>query len=122
MKKISTLLIVLIVAAIIIAISFIDGGAVWHKIFIALGMALFVLIAALFLARTLPRNGKIDTYALIILFVILAGYGFYCLLNGMTGWVSNWPLWVKILVPCLLVLLAVAAVALDSNGGKHKKK
>ncbi|MCR5308581.1 MAG: hypothetical protein K6E21_00525 [Bacilli bacterium] len=121
MKKISTLLIVLIVAAIIIAISFIDGGAVWHKIFIALGMILFVLITALFLARTLPRNGKIDTYALIFLFVVLAGYGFYCLLNSLTGWVTGWPLWLKILIPSLLVLSAVAAIALDNNGSKRKK-
>lgn len=121
MKKISTLLIVLIVAAIIIAISCINGGDIWHYIFIALGMALFILVTALFLARTLPRNGKIDTYALIFLFVVLAGYGFYCLLNRLTGWVRDWPTWVKILVPCLLVLLAVAAIALDNNGGKRKK-
>ena len=121
MKKISTLLIVLIVAAIIVAISFIDGGRTWHTIFLVLGMVAFVLIAALFLARTLPRNGKIDTYALIFLFVVLAGYGFYCLLNRLTGWVGSWPLWVKILVPSLLVLAAVAVIALENNGGKRKK-
>jgi hypothetical protein len=56
------------------------------------------------------------------LFVVLAGYGFYCLLNRLTGWVRDWPTWVKILVPCLLVFLAVAAIALDNNGGKRKKK
>ena len=122
MKKISTLLIVLIVAAIIIAISFIDGGAVWNKIFIILGMVAFVLIAALFLARTLPKHGAIDTYALIILFVILAGYGYYCLLTRLTGWVRSWPLWVKILVPALLVIMALAVILLENNGGKRKKK
>ena len=121
MKKISALLIVLIVAAIIIAISFIAGEGIWHTIFIGLGMALFILVAGLFLTRTLPRNVKIDTYALIILFVVLAGYGYYCLLNRLTGWVSAWPNWVKILVPCLLVLLAVAVILLENNGGKRKK-
>ena len=122
MKKISTLLIVLIVAAIIVGISFIDGGATWHKIFIVLGMVAFVLIAALFLARVLPKHGAMETYVLIALFVILAGYGYYCLLTRLTGWVRSWPLWLKILIPSLLVLMAVAVIALENNNGKRKKK
>lgn len=122
MKKISTLLIVLIVAAIIIVISFIEGSDIWHKIFIVLAMIAFALIAAIFLARTLPKHGAVDTYALIILFVILAGYGYYCLVSRLTGWVRGWPLWVKILVPVLLVIMAVAVFALENNGGKRKKK
>ena len=122
MKKISTLLIVLIVAAIIIAISFIDGGDIWRKIFIVIAMIGFALIAAIFLARTLPKHGAVDTYALIILFVILAGYGYYCLVNRLTGWARSWPLWLKILVPALLVIMALAVILLENNGGKRKKK
>ena len=103
MKKFNALLVFLISSIAITGISFIDGK-IWDVIFVVVGMIAYAVVGFLFSIGILStkKDGK-DAYALVFLLLILGGYGFYKLLELIRNWVLSWPLFVKILVPSLII-------------------
>lgn len=103
MKKFNALLVFLISSIAITGISFIDGR-IWDVIFVVVGMVAYAVVGFLFSIGILStrKDGK-DAYALVFLLLILGGYGFYKLLELIRNWVLSWPLFVKILVPSLII-------------------
>ena len=103
MKKLNALLVFLISSIAITGISFIDGK-IWDIIFLVVGMIAYAIVGFLFSIGLLStkKDGK-DAYAFVFLLLLLGGYGFYKLLELIRNWILSWPLFVKILVPTLLI-------------------
>ena len=103
MKKLNALLVFLISSIAITGISFIDGK-IWDIIFLVVGMIAYAIVGFLFSIGLLStkKDGK-DAYAFVFLLLLLGGYGFYKLLELIRNWILFWPLFVKILVPTLII-------------------
>ena len=103
MKKLNALLVFLISSIAITGISFIDGK-IWDIIFLVVGMIAYAIVGFLFSIGLLStkKDGK-DAYAFVFLLLLLGGYGFYKLLELIRNWILSWPLFVKILVPTLII-------------------
>jgi len=112
MKKLNAILVFLISSLTITGISTIDGK-IWDIIFLVVSMLAYAIVGVLFLIGILhgKHAGK-DAYALIFILLILGGYA---VCNGLVRfnlWVLVWPLFVKILVPSVIVLLIALVVIL----------
>ena len=103
MKKLNALLVFLISSIAITGISFIDGK-IWDIIFLVVGMIAYAIVGFLFSIELLStkKDGK-DAYAFVFLLLLLGGFGFYKLLELIRNWILSWPLFVKILVPTLII-------------------
>ena len=103
MKKLNALLVFLISSIAITGISFIDGK-IWDIIFLLVGMIAYAIVGFLFSIGLLStkKDGK-DAYAFVFLLLLLGGYGFYKLLELIRNWILSWPVFVKILVPTLII-------------------
>lgn len=103
MKKLNALLVFLISSIAITGISFIDGK-IWDIIFLVVGMIAYAIVGFLFSIGLLStkKDGK-DAYAFVFLLLLLGGFGFYKLLELIRNWILSWPLFVKILVPTLII-------------------
>lgn len=110
MKKINALLVLLISSIVITGISFIDGK-IWGVIFIVVGTIAYTVIGGLFSIGILStrKDGK-DAYALVFFFLILGGYVVYKLLKTIRNWILSWPLFVKILVPSIIIVCIGIAI------------
>lgn len=104
MKKLNALLVFLISSIAITGISFIDGK-IWDIIFLVVGMIAYAIVGFLFSIGLLStkKDGK-DAYAFVFLLLLLGGFGFYKLLELIRNWILSWPLFVKILVPTLIIV------------------
>lgn len=123
MKKLVTLLVSLMSSLAITGISFFDD-AIWHVVFMVVGMVAYFIVGVLFSAGVLhgSKAGR-EAYYLMVLLLIACGYGVYKLLELLNQWILSWPLAVKISVVSVLFLLVVFVVVLiilkkrkDKNG------
>jgi len=106
------LLAFLVSSIIITGVSFIDG-IIWDVIFIILGEIAYSIVGLLIAAGVLrgKKNCK-EAYSFIIVLLILGGYAIYKVLHNFKIWVLSWPLYVKILVPSIFLVLLIGLIVL----------
>ena len=117
MKKLNSLIVLLVSGITLTGISFIDDK-IWGIVFLVIGMIAYAAVGLLYSIGVLRgRSAGKDAYALFFTLLLLGGYGVYSFLNWYRSWVLSWPLVAKIIVPIVmgLVLIAVIVVVI-----KHK--
>ena len=124
MGKFKTLLVALISGIAITGISFIDGK-IWEIMFYAVGLLSYTIVGALFSIGILSsRQSGRDAYILVFVFLALSLFGVYKILESIRNWIMSWPLFVKILVPSLIVaglMIAITFVIIQMIKEKKSK-
>ena len=116
--KFRTLLVSLVSSIIITGVSFLDG-MIWNVIFIIIGEIAYAIVGLLITIGVLRgRKNSRDAYSFIIVLLILGGYAIYKVLLSFKLWVLSWPLFVKILVPLILLFFVIGTIVLFAL---HKK-
>ena len=113
MKKINATLVFLISSLTITGVSFIDGK-LWDIVFIAVGMIAYAIVGVLFSIGVLHgKQAGRDAYAFVFFLLILGVYAVYKFLVNLRIWILGWPLFVKIIVICVIAVLIVTIVILS---------
>lgn len=122
MRKLNALLVFLISSLAITGISFIDDQ-VWNVIFLVVGMVAYAIVGFMFSIGFLhgKQAGK-EAYAFVFFLLLLGGYSVYKGLEQLKLWVLAWPLFVKILVPSIIGIIAVAVLIVLVKKGIIAKK
>ena len=124
MGKFKTLLVALVSGIAITGISFIDGK-IWEIMFYAVGLLSYTIVGALFSIGILSsRQSGRDAYILAFVFLALSLFGVYKILESIRNWIMSWPLFVKILVPSLIVaglMIAITFVIIQMIKEKKSK-
>lgn len=127
MKKLTALLVFLISSITITGISFIDGK-IWEIIFLVVGIIAYFIVGILFSLGILStkKDGH-DAYAFVFFLLVLGGIGIYFLLVKIRQWILSWPIFVKILIPSIIIagllvgLFFVIRKMIILNKKKHKE-
>ena len=97
----------------------------WNIIMIVIGMIAYSIVGLFFSIGLINSKGA-GKQAYVFVFIILLILG-YCVYNGIVAiqnWVVSWPVYVKFLVPSLLLFAIIIIVAVHlfkkSNGCKGK--
>lgn len=106
------LLVSLITSLSITGISLLDDK-IWNLIMLIIGMIAYSIVGFLFSIRLISgkQAGK-EAYAAAFIILLILGY---CVYNGiikLQQWILSWPLYVKIIVPSVLVCLIAATIVL----------
>lgn len=106
------LLVSLITSLSITGISFLDDK-IWNLIMLIIGMIAYSIVGFLFSIRLISgRKAGKEAYAAVFIILLILGY---CVYNGiikLQQWILSWPLYVKIIVPSVLVCLIAATIVL----------
>ena len=106
------LLVSLITSLSITGISFLDDK-IWNLIMLIIGMIAYSIVGFLFSIRLIfGRKAGKEAYAAVFIILLILGY---CVYNGiikLQQWILSWPLYVKIIVPSVLVCLIAATIVL----------
>ncbi len=119
LNALKTLLVVLITSLTITGISIIDDK-IWNIIIAIIGVAAYGIVGFLYSIHLLS-NSREGKYAYLATFIILIIIGFF-VYQGIVKfeqWIVSWPLFVKILVPSILVAGIAAVITFIV---KNKKK
>ena len=106
------LLISLISSLTITGVGFIDDK-IWNLIFVIIGMVSYAIVSLLYSIKALKgkQAGK-EAYTTIFLILIIIGFYIYQGVINFQKWLMSWPLWVKIMVPSILLILIIMVVIL----------
>ena len=106
------LLVSLITSLSITGISFLDDK-IWNLIMLIIGMIAYSIVGFLFSIRLISgKQASKEAYAAAFIILLILGY---CVYNGiikLQQWILSWPLYVKIIVPSVLVCLIAATIVL----------
>lgn len=110
MGKWLAFIIFLISSITITGVSFIDGK-IWDIVFYIVGLIAYGIVGLLFSIGLLStKNQGSEAYIIVFILLIACGFAVYKLLVAIRKWILSWPLFVKILVPSLIItsILVVA--------------
>lgn len=116
------LLVFLITTLAITGISVLDNQ-IWNIVLLVIGMLAYSIVGMLFSIGLIRgvQAGR-EMYALV--FILLLGLG-YCVYQGIVSlqlWVLSWPLFVKIIVPSIIVVLTIGIIILIVSSTKKLKE
>lgn len=118
LKIYSVLLVTLITSLSITGISYLDDK-IWNIVLLVIGMTTYSIVGILFSIGLLyGKNAGKEAYGAIFIIQLLLGYGVYCGIVNLQKWILGWALWVKILIPSLLVAVIIATVVLIVKSNK----
>ena len=107
-----SILVTLITSLSITGISYLDN-AIWNTIMIIVGLLSYSIVSILFSLHLIHgKNAGKEAYAFVFIILIILGY---CVYNGIIAfqkWVLNWQLYIKILIPTILLLLITVSFIL----------
>ena len=118
LKIYKILLVTLITSLSITGVSYLDDK-IWNIILLVIGMSTYSIVGVLFSFGLLHgKNAGKDAYVAIFVLLLLLGYGVYCGIVNLQKWILGWALWVKILIPSLLVAAIIATIVLMVKSNK----
>lgn len=99
------LLITLITSLSITGISFLDDK-IWNLIMAIVGVVTCAIVGGLYSIHAISgkQAGK-EAYAAVFIILLFLGYCVYQGIIKLQQWMFSWPLVLKIIVPCLMILL-----------------
>ena len=105
----------------ITGISFIDDQ-IWNVIFYVIGVVSYLLVGCLFSIGILSgKQAGRDAYIFVSIVLVVGAFGVYRLLEMFKNWVLSWPLFVKIIIPSVL-LLGICLIVIMIIRKKIKKE
>ncbi len=122
MKHFKAFLIALISSLGITGISFIDGK-IWNVLFYIIGIISYLVVGMLISFGLLAsKKARSDAYVIVFVALSLSCLWVYNLLAKFRAWLLDLPVFVKIIVPCALVLATIALIIANCVLKSKKKK
>ena len=115
MKKFKTLMILLVSSLSITGISFIDGK-IWDAIFYIIGISSYFIVGVLISFGFLStKKAREDAYVIVFVALAFSCLWVYNMLVKFKTWLDSIPITVKIIVPCMLAIVIIALIILESR-------
>lgn len=103
-------LVTLISSLAITGVSYLDEK-IWNFIMLIFGMLAYSVVGLLFsIGMIHGKNAGRESYAFVFIILIILGYCVYNGIKSLQNWVLSWPLYVKIMIPTILLLTVVIIV------------
>ncbi len=100
----------LITSLAITGISCLDDK-IWNIIMIVIGMLAYSIVGLFFSIGLIHgKNAGKEAYAFVFIVLLILGYCVYSGIVAIQNWILSWPLYVKILVPSLLLFAIIAII------------
>lgn len=117
-----TILTTLITSLVITGFRCLDNH-IWNIIMIVIGMLAYSIVGLFFSIGLINSKGAgKEAYVFVFIILLILGYCVYSGIVAIQNWVVSWPLYVKFLVPGLLLfaIITIVAVLLFKKSKEYK--
>ena len=106
------LLVALISSLSITGIGFLDNYF-WNTVFAIIGMIAYAIVGVLYSLHliTNKKDGK-DAFIVVFVILIIIGIFIYQGIIKFQQWLVSWPLWIKIVIPSILLVGIISVIVL----------
>ncbi len=100
----------LITSLAITGVSYLDDK-IWNMVMVIIGMLAYSIVGILFSVGLIHgKNAGKEAYAFVFIILLILGYCVYSGIVAFQNWVLSWPLYVKILMPSLLLIAVIISM------------
>lgn len=111
LNEYKVLLVTLITSLSITGISFLDNK-IWNLIMVIIGMLAYAIVGMLFSLHLLDgKNAGKEAFAAVLIILLVVGIYVYQGIISFQKWILSLALWIKILIPSILILIIIGGIA-----------
>lgn len=122
LNEYKVLLVTLITSLSITGISFLDNK-IWNLIMLIIGMIAYFIVGLLFSLHLLDgKNAGKEAYVAVFIVLVVLGFYVYQGIISFQKWIYSLALWIKILIPSILILIIIGGIAFYVYKFKNCKK